>query len=614
MKLRALNPIHWITSVASGTAMPLLAKELNEQASRKRTYVLRTVYALLLFTMSAFFLYSIVEDMQLYGFGPWSILGRGKEMLATLLGMQFVGVYLFLPAMVSNAITHEKERNSLTLLMLTDLRPWEVILQKLISRIIPMLTFVMLSLPLMALAYAFGGIEAWDVVSAVLVVVLACLQVSACAIMASAYARSTAGAFLMTYVVLAVVYFVMPVVGEIVDGRPDEEFVWCLVPPFIFARYVVQGQATFGEVMANSIPSLISVAVFLIAARVALVRRAMVPPGNWWLSVFRKLDSVFNRANKRMGGITLLKDRETLPDMQPVAWRELTKKAMAKPAYLIRILLLIEVPILLLVMMIVAGGSSWRGQSDALSAALFILWPIAALMICVQAGNLFAAERGQQTLDVLLTTPLTTREILTQKMASLRRLWMLLAVPFLTIFLVEAWWEHDVDGDWNGWYGRRSQGWVGNSQRLGTLGYLAYGFLSVLVYMPMLVWFSTWIGMRTKSQARAIIMTLGGLVAWCLVPMMIIAMISEMTHIRINHGMGVMMALSSPMTIVPFAEFNDLNDLGLDPVPMMFLNFAWYGFLTLILRSMCFANADRWLGRVPDALTAASSQAPTSNP
>lgn len=597
MKLRIPNPLHWITSLASGTGMPLLGKELTEQAARKRTYVLRMVYAVLLFTMSGFFLASTLDSMQRYGFGPFSILGRGREMLGTLLAFQFVGIYLFLPAMVSSVITHEKERNSLTLLMLTDLRPWEIILQKLISRLIPMLTFVMLSMPLMALAYAFGGIEASDVVSAVFVVFLACLQVSACAIMCSAFARSTAGAFLMTYVILVLLYFTMPVLGHMVDRRPDEFLIWCLTPPFIFGYGIILQNASFGKIVAYCIPIMVTITLFLVLARVFLVRRAMLPPRNWWLGVFRWMDSKFNNINKSFGNITLFKDRNELPGDHPVAWREITKKALAKPAYLIRILVLLELPLLLLVTVMVSLGDHRYGDAEELSAALFILWPIAALMFCVQGANLFVVERSRQTLDVLLTTPLSSKEILAQKMASLRRLWMILAIPFGTIILVEAWFEYE-----RAYYGYASHGsgFFGGKRNLGLFGYLSFGALSVLVYLPMIAWFSAMIGMRMKSQSRAIMAAAGGFVAWCLGPMIFFAMFEMYTRSSIRDGWGIAMALSSPMTIVPFAEFDDVHRLGMHPTTLVYLNFAWYGCLTFAMRAWCFANADRWLGRVPE--------------
>ena len=51
-----------------------------------------------------------------------------------------------------------------------------------------------------------------------------------------------------------------------------------------------------------------------------------------------------------------------------------------------------------------------------------ILWPIALLIVFVRAAGLIAAEKARQTLDVLLTTPLSLSELLGAKMRGLRRM------------------------------------------------------------------------------------------------------------------------------------------------------------------------------------------------
>ena len=50
----------------------------------------------------------------------WLLLGLGLGLFEFLMALQFLGIYLFGPAMMSRVITSEKERNSLGLLLLTD--------------------------------------------------------------------------------------------------------------------------------------------------------------------------------------------------------------------------------------------------------------------------------------------------------------------------------------------------------------------------------------------------------------------------------------------------------------------------------------------------------------
>ena len=99
---------------------PLLRKDLTELAQRRRTYVLRVLYAVLLFVC---FLLAFKTALSNAGPGATSVLGSGRAVFDFLLTAQFVGIYVFLPAMMSGVVTYEKERRSLELLFLTDLRP-----------------------------------------------------------------------------------------------------------------------------------------------------------------------------------------------------------------------------------------------------------------------------------------------------------------------------------------------------------------------------------------------------------------------------------------------------------------------------------------------------------
>src|SRR6516225_5879137 len=110
-----------LTHLISNLSLPLLAKELIEQASRRRTYLVRVVYAILLFFAAVLFFY---QTLRVGMASPLAALGRGRDMFMAVVFLQFAGVYLFMPAMTCSALTQEKERDSLQLLFLTRLGPW----------------------------------------------------------------------------------------------------------------------------------------------------------------------------------------------------------------------------------------------------------------------------------------------------------------------------------------------------------------------------------------------------------------------------------------------------------------------------------------------------------
>src|SRR5262249_6133780 len=138
---------------------------------------------------------------------PLAVLGRGREMFNALVYLQFGGVYLFMPAITCGVVTQEKERDSLQLLLITRLGPWTIIFEKLLGRVVPMLGFLLLSLPLLGFAYSLGGISPWLLWTAVWLLALATLQMGTLALLCSAFFRTTVAAFITSYVVAFIMFF-----------------------------------------------------------------------------------------------------------------------------------------------------------------------------------------------------------------------------------------------------------------------------------------------------------------------------------------------------------------------------------------------------------------------
>src|SRR5690242_6959039 len=177
--------------------LPLLAKELNEQAAQRRTYLIRFGYAALLFIGACALFYG---NFLQGGGGSARGLGQGRSMFESLVQIQFWAIYLLVPAISCGCLTAEKERNTLGLLLVTSLTPWQIVLQKLLGRLVPLLTFVVLSFPLMAIAYSFGGIAEDYLWSGILLLLLTCVQTAALSVLCSAYYPTTVESLIANYV------------------------------------------------------------------------------------------------------------------------------------------------------------------------------------------------------------------------------------------------------------------------------------------------------------------------------------------------------------------------------------------------------------------------------
>jgi ABC-type transport system involved in multi-copper enzyme maturation permease subunit len=595
--------------IAAKFGLPLLSKELIEQAARKRTYVIRVLYAVMLFLSAFLFFFDILKARTN---SPLAVLGKGREMFETLVYLQFAGIYLFMPAITCGVVTLEKERASLPLLFLTRLGPWTIVVEKLLSRVIPMLGFLLLSLPLLGFAYTLGGISAIQIAGAMWMLFLTVFQMGTLALLCSAYFRTTVGAFIGSYLLgvgmlfgPALVWLTAHSIGLNVDAflnsfnsGPRIVFVPVMVLPFCgFAMWIdgppaFRTSSHFWPVVVQSGLILTGSGLCLALARRYLVRRAFLPPRNILLGMFKAIDRIYHRLNDNplTRGIVLGGHETSVPEGEPVAWRETQKRSLGRVRYLVRVFLMLEIPVAALCFFIAfPGAGSQRSELEFMAGILFVLWGIAVLMVAVQSASLIAGEKSHQTLDVLCTTPLAGREIVLQKFRAVSRLMCVLLAPFFTIFYFHC------AAKWNmGTYFNRF------SRPFEMPLYLACSLLSVATYLPLVAWLSIAAGLAFRTQARAIIGATGGLVAWCVAPVLLITMPLAIMLNRPPWEYRQLIActsLLSPAAIIPFNEFDDLHEFGEVPWAAVLLNFALYALLLSTVRFLCLRKADRWLGR-----------------
>ena len=94
-----------MSSALSHLGLPLLTKELVEQAARRRTYIVRVAYAALLFVAGFAFYYQLANR---YNSSAFAILGQGRMLFEQIVMVQFMGIYIFMPAMTCSVVTSEK--------------------------------------------------------------------------------------------------------------------------------------------------------------------------------------------------------------------------------------------------------------------------------------------------------------------------------------------------------------------------------------------------------------------------------------------------------------------------------------------------------------------------
>lgn len=617
--------------------LPLLAKELVEIANRRSTYILRVAYALTLFGFVLYFYWR-----HTYGQSglPSEIRGQGGVLFERIVEIQMWGIYILTPLLTASCIAAEKERDTLQLLFLTRLGPWTILFEKLLGRLVPMSAYVLLTMPVFAVAYSLGGVETSQIVLAVVAMGMAMLHAGVVSLFCSVWCRTTANAFLMTFAVLGLSYVLPSIVMRMAFGQEVLNQIARSYAPQFGATITVPGggrmdllnaidipllhvparllsgdeaarnMGWFGvasapdptwRIWAQLGPMLLYVVFFFVLARRYLVRRAHLAPKNVILRIFRALDASLHRWNDRLTrGIVLVKDQGVLPENEPLHWRETRKRALGTFRYLVRVLVFLELPALL-VGLIAATAGTRTARSPALSVLIGIFWVIAIVGTAVRAATLFAAERSQSTFDVLLTTPMRASDMLREKVRALHRLMLVLATPLLTSYVLHAATMAAVTPFFH---------WT---------IYLIGAVATMAIYLPLVCWTGVLCGLRATTQTRALFTTLSVLVlVGYVAPTAILMLVDSFLWFLISSNEAPIAALvtrllvpiSYPLLLETEPASLAMNQMqrgtygaaaaDASALPLFglgLLNSALFGLLLFFIRNWCLRHCSKMLGR-----------------
>ena len=334
-----------LSQIPAWLELPLLKRELIENSHKKRTYVLRILVALIfMLVMLLFYSAQIARHTSVL-----QIMGQGRELAAILLVSNLVAIYVLLPAMACSAISSERERQTLSLILITRITPGGLIAEKFLSRLVPMIALMLITLPMLSIAYMLGGLRLEGVFAALLGLFTAAVQVNSAAIMCSALFRTALEAFWATYLLFAVMGL-GPVVLNEAGLLPNVNWFPMVGNDAISATFVlflamsvgaIEGFASISDVCFSAIPPLMVAAVMLVISRFAIAHGQQDAPLSFqaftkfgrrtaWF-VLRVVSFPVRRLFGLISGTSRSDSRgfmddtrpsRPFPALLPVAWRE----------------------------------------------------------------------------------------------------------------------------------------------------------------------------------------------------------------------------------------------------------------------------------------------------
>lgn len=195
---------------------PMIIKELRQRLRERRAWLLPTLYLLIL-SGTALFAYYLTTDAQMQG-GRREVQGAdiGLAIFFTVVFTQIIALLLMAPVFSAGSITIEKEQRTLAGLLTSLLSVPQIWWGKFVTALLYLLLLLSSALPLLALSFAFGGIEPTQLIRATASTILVLASISAVGLWCSATFRrsihSTAacyGIVLVLSVVTAVVFGIL---------------------------------------------------------------------------------------------------------------------------------------------------------------------------------------------------------------------------------------------------------------------------------------------------------------------------------------------------------------------------------------------------------------------
>ncbi|MHC4426421.1 MAG: ABC transporter permease [Planctomycetota bacterium] len=201
-----LFSLSWLTG-------PIFDKELRVSSRRRRNYVLRFAYLVLL----SFFLVLVwIEEVRYSGSAVYRIsrMARaGQTIIACTVWFQFCATQVVAVIMLSTSVSDEIYNRTLGLLMTTPINSFQIVMGKLFSKLLQLILLLAISLPLLAIVRVFGGVP-WDyVISSLCMTLTTVIFVGSLSLFFSIFSRRAYVVIIVTTVTIGILFAFIPLLA-----------------------------------------------------------------------------------------------------------------------------------------------------------------------------------------------------------------------------------------------------------------------------------------------------------------------------------------------------------------------------------------------------------------
>ena len=390
-------------------AGPIFSREALTLPRQVRHYLIRSGYIGVLFVLLW------TAGMTTLGFqdvrGISAMASFGGLAFQILAFVQLALVMFFSLLFTAGNIAQEKDRQTLILLLMTDLSNREIVLGKLLASLLQVGTLILASLPVFVFLQFLGGVDFTQILWAFAVCAASAILVGSWAAFV-AFLREKTFQTLATSV-LGIVGFLGLLEGVIAfsSGGPLAELAAVLNP--FRALAAIMSPLSNETAIGSSGSAMTSVIALLLLA--ALLSGIAINRLRVW-NPSRKLFIDPETEKKTQDGETTTVVRHRSIWSNPVIWREIMTRAYGRKVIVLKLAYLLVAAVLFYHLILGQSGGLFLGLVSGPAFAFTGLVILGLVLINAQAVTSITNERDAKTLDLLVATDITAKEFVYGKL------------------------------------------------------------------------------------------------------------------------------------------------------------------------------------------------------
>jgi ABC-type Na+ efflux pump permease subunit len=324
---------------------------------------------------------------------------------------------LFFSALsAASTVSQEKDRRTFLLLLLTDMRDYEIVLGKMLGSLLPIGILFAITVPFFAMTLLLGGVSVTQVTQAVCVMAATAVAAGSLGGLVALWRERTFQALALA--VLALVFYLLTVQGIGLIGRLVADADWSVatawLDPFTAMMYVLEPPASAPLIPAAYGYTLAMVVLSILLNGLGIWKlRTWNPSGEPVQQREAPSDEDDNAEVRAKAHAAPGEVREVWAN--PILWREIRTLAYGRRPLLVKIAYAVVVALICYF----AYEQLHSGYERPTFAAAYGLVPISILsllLVSAQAVTSITSERDGKALDLLLVTDVSPREFVFGKL------------------------------------------------------------------------------------------------------------------------------------------------------------------------------------------------------